>query len=91
MQLECLHFSYFFKKAGHSEEFRVQDLICNLKPSTLSTYSKHPNEKGIPIGTTAAFLEGTGVVDYTVHDSMAPRMGMRVGVGCGFGDCGGRG
>ncbi|KHJ89163.1 hypothetical protein OESDEN_11021 [Oesophagostomum dentatum] len=42
-------------------------------------------------GQTSALLDGTGIVSYMVHDTLHPRMGLRVGVGCGFGDCGGRG
>ncbi|KHJ93015.1 hypothetical protein OESDEN_07079 [Oesophagostomum dentatum] len=62
-----------------------------LNPSILTTYSELPHAYSRPIGSTSAFLEGVGVVDYQVHDTLAPRMGMRLGVTCAFGDCGGRG
>ncbi|KHJ93016.1 hypothetical protein OESDEN_07080 [Oesophagostomum dentatum] len=42
-------------------------------------------------GQTSSLLDGTGIVSYMVHDTLHPRMGLRVGVACGFGDCGGRG
>ncbi|CAJ0599198.1 unnamed protein product [Cylicocyclus nassatus] len=83
---------HHYKKKGDKNKAHIVGGLCNLQPTILKTYKEDPElGSGKQIGETRAFLEGAGMVHYMVHHDAWPRMGMRVGVSCGFGDCGGRG
>ncbi|RCN33145.1 hypothetical protein ANCCAN_21021 [Ancylostoma caninum] len=82
---------YAFTKAGQNYTLHITGLLCNLKPTILKTYKEAPGPGVKPIGQSAAFIEGMGMLDYLIYPHVPPRMGMRAGVSCGFGDCGSRG
>ncbi|EPB80107.1 hypothetical protein ANCCEY_00795 [Ancylostoma ceylanicum] len=82
---------YAFTRAGQNYSLHITGLLCNLKPTILKAYKEAPGPGVKPIGQTAAFIEGIGMLDYLIYPNVPPRMGMRAGVSCGFGDCGSRG
>ncbi|VDP16858.1 unnamed protein product [Heligmosomoides polygyrus] len=80
-----------FNDPTQNYTIHITGLFCNLKPTILKAYKEPPTPDAKPLGQTSAFIEGMGMLDYTVYYNVPPRMGMRVGVSCGFGDCGSRG
>ncbi|XGW31317.1 hypothetical protein V3C99_009908 [Haemonchus contortus] len=82
---------YKFTDGHQNHTLYIEGFICNLKPTILKSYKRPPKPGVKPIGQTAAFIEGHGMVGYTIFHDDSPRMGTRVGVSCGFGDCGSRG
>ncbi|KAK6053666.1 hypothetical protein COOONC_08829 [Cooperia oncophora] len=82
---------YKFDENHRNYTLNIEGLICNLKPTVLKSYKKHPKPGVKAVGQTSAFIEGHGILTYTIHHDEPPRMGTRVAVSCGFGDCGSRG
>ncbi|KAK6747711.1 hypothetical protein RB195_000731 [Necator americanus] len=82
---------YTFTREGQNYTLHITGLFCNLKPTVLKAYKEAPGPGVKPVGQTSAFIEGMGMLDYLVYWNFPPRMGMRAGVSCGFGDCGSRG
>ncbi|VDL83658.1 unnamed protein product [Nippostrongylus brasiliensis] len=81
-----------FNKVDQNYTVHITGLLCNLKPTILKVYKDRPTTPDAkPFGQTSAFIEGMGMLDYTIYYHAGPRMGMRAGVSCGFGDCGSRG
>ncbi|KAF8376126.1 hypothetical protein PRIPAC_82555 [Pristionchus pacificus] len=69
--------------------FYMKGLFCSLKPTILETYEKDPRSGDIkPTKTSQAFLEGFGKIEYQIGDMHTPYVAAKVGVICGFGDCG---
>ncbi|XGW31319.1 hypothetical protein V3C99_009909 [Haemonchus contortus] len=82
---------YEFTENNQNYTLYIVGKDCNMKPTILKSYNEPPHDGLAPIGQTSAFIEGQGMLDYTVYHKEPPRMGMRIGVLCGFGDCGARG
>uniref|UniRef100_A0A915PZ85 Uncharacterized protein n=1 Tax=Setaria digitata TaxID=48799 RepID=A0A915PZ85_9BILA len=75
---------------GQTKELMlIDDVLCNLKPTVVRIIPKmnNGNERN-KMFETFSFIEGNGIVAYDIHDDMQPRMKYRLGVVCGFGDCG---
>ncbi|GMR48505.1 hypothetical protein PMAYCL1PPCAC_18700 [Pristionchus mayeri] len=71
------------------QHFRIKGLFCNMKPTILETYEVDPRSGDAkPNKTTQAFIEGFGVMDYQIGDMHTPYVASKIGVFCGFGDCG---
>uniref|UniRef100_A0A0M3HN02 Uncharacterized protein n=1 Tax=Ascaris lumbricoides TaxID=6252 RepID=A0A0M3HN02_ASCLU len=70
------------------KQLRVIDECCNCEPTIVNTYTDTGNGKGQQRWTTSSILDGIGILNYGVNDDLQPRMQMRVGVACGFGECG---
>ncbi|CAJ0602370.1 unnamed protein product [Cylicocyclus nassatus] len=78
---------YHLRRKDDKKTLRIKDSVCNLQPTILRTYQKHPGPGVKSFGKTSAFIEGVGSANYLVYRDSAPRMGMRVGVTCAFGGC----
>ncbi|KAK6037822.1 hypothetical protein COOONC_24673 [Cooperia oncophora] len=61
---------------------------CSRKPTILRTYKEPPNANVKPVGQTSAVIDGNGHVEYQVYGDYSTHMTSRIGVPCGFGDCG---
>ncbi|GMS95949.1 hypothetical protein PENTCL1PPCAC_18124 [Pristionchus entomophagus] len=72
------------------QKFQMKGTFCNMKPTILETYEEDPRMPNItkPFKTTQAFLEGFGDMEYQIGDMNTPYVSSKIGVFCGFGDCG---
>ncbi|WKY04242.1 hypothetical protein Q1695_005316 [Nippostrongylus brasiliensis] len=95
-------FTFANKTKGKMQEIRdsganqtrythISSANCEEGPTVLKGYRRDPSGRIVFYGETSAYLDGDGFVDYTFFDITGPRMGLRTGVTCGFGDCGIRG
>ncbi|KJH49029.1 hypothetical protein DICVIV_04867 [Dictyocaulus viviparus] len=82
---------YEFKSKDSNHTVNIMGSPCNMKPTVLKSYKEKPGRDSKPLGESSAFIEGVGMLDYQIYANSPPRMGMRLGVSCGFGDCGARG
>ncbi|VDO34551.1 unnamed protein product [Haemonchus placei] len=57
---------YKFTDGHQNHTLYIEGLICNLKPTILKSYKQSPKPGVKPIGQTAAFVEGHGMIGYTV-------------------------
>ncbi|EGT42130.1 hypothetical protein CAEBREN_21084 [Caenorhabditis brenneri] len=78
---------YHFEQDGKVEKVHITGMFCNMKPTRLDVYSTSPKADTKPSGTSQAFLEGFGYVNYVLL-SDGVFMGMKAGIACAAGDCG---
>uniref|UniRef100_A0A1I7V4N6 NTR domain-containing protein n=1 Tax=Caenorhabditis tropicalis TaxID=1561998 RepID=A0A1I7V4N6_9PELO len=78
---------YQFEQDGQVEKVHITGMLCSINPTRLDVYSKPPVAGTKPNGTSQAFLEGFGYVNYVLLSDGA-FMGMKAGIVCAAGDCG---
>ncbi|KAF1755504.1 hypothetical protein GCK72_011954 [Caenorhabditis remanei] len=78
---------YHFDEDGKTENVHITGMFCNMKPTKLDVYSISPTATTKPNGTSQAFIEGFGYVNYVLL-SDGVFMGMKAGIACAAGDCG---
>ncbi|VDP62363.1 unnamed protein product [Heligmosomoides polygyrus] len=55
-----------FNDPTQNYTIHITGLFCNLKPTILKAYKEPPTPDAKPLGQTSAFIEGMGMLDYTV-------------------------
>ncbi|GMT24807.1 hypothetical protein PFISCL1PPCAC_16104 [Pristionchus fissidentatus] len=71
------------------QKFTIKGTFCNMKPTILETFETDPRAGDVkPKKTSQAFIEGFGTMDYQIGDMHTPYLSSKIGVFCGFGDCG---
>uniref|UniRef100_A0A8R1IHA2 Uncharacterized protein n=1 Tax=Caenorhabditis japonica TaxID=281687 RepID=A0A8R1IHA2_CAEJA len=78
---------YEFEKDGMETKVHITGMWCNSKPTRLDTYKTFPHKGAKVSGTSQAFIEGFGIVNYIIL-SDGVFMGAKAGVACAAGDCG---
>ncbi|VDM27865.1 unnamed protein product [Toxocara canis] len=75
-------------RRGETKRLQVIGEACNWKRTFVRVYTDTGRGRGKDALISSSFLDGVGVLNYVVGDDLQPRMKMRAGVACGFGDCG---
>ncbi|CAP21888.1 Protein CBG00437 [Caenorhabditis briggsae] len=78
---------YHFDTDGQTQLVHITGMFCNMKPTKLDVFRTSPTADTKPSGTSQAFIEGFGYVNYMLL-SDGVFMGMKAGIACAAGDCG---
>ncbi|VDK17550.1 unnamed protein product [Anisakis simplex] len=73
---------------GDTKRLLIVGEECYSELTIVRVYEDTGSGKSDDYFETSSYLGGSGILNYVVTDGLQPRMRMRAGVFCGFGDCG---
>ncbi|CCG28053.1 TransThyretin-Related family domain [Caenorhabditis elegans] len=68
---------YQFNQDGEMKTVHITGTFCNMKPTRLDAYKTYPKLGDKPCGSSQAFIEGFGYVNYVVRSKLCTLCGLK--------------